>query len=50
MDKIKKTVVFTLQNPLESCLEAGYYILTVSVGIWALAFALKLGKMIILGY
>ncbi len=49
MNKIKKTVEFTLSNPLEACLGACYYIVTCAVGIWALMFACNFAKAIVLG-
>ena len=50
MNKIKKTVTYTLTNPLEASLAVGYYIITASVAVWGVMFALKLGRAIIIGY
>ena len=50
MDKIKKTVAFTITNPLDASIAACCYIVTCAIAIWGVMFAFKIARAIVLGY
>ena len=39
--KIKQTLVNAVLNPMETCMEISFYIVSLAVGIWILGFALS---------
>jgi len=39
--KIKATLVQAVLNPMETCMEISFYIVSLAVGIWILGFALS---------
>jgi hypothetical protein len=41
IEKVKNTLKSAISNPLDTCLEISYYIVTLAVGIWILGFALS---------
>ena len=41
IEKVKNTLKGAILNPLDTCLEISYYIVTLAVGIWILGFALS---------
>ena len=41
INKIKETLKNAVVNPLDTCMEVSYYIVTLAVGIWILGFALS---------
>ena len=40
-EKIKQTLIDAVYNPMETCMEISFYIITLAVGIWILGFALS---------
>ena len=41
LKKIKQTLVDAVMNPMETCMEISFYIVSLAVGIWILGFALS---------
>ena len=39
--KIKQTLIEAVYNPMETCMEISFYIISLAVGIWILGFALS---------
>ena len=39
--KIKQTITEAVLNPMETCMEISFYIVSLAVGIWILGFALS---------
>tara|TARA_B100000902_G_C26521090_1_gene533259 strand:+ start:139 stop:330 length:192 start_codon:yes stop_codon:yes gene_type:complete len=39
--KIKQTLTDAVLNPMETCMEISFYIVSLAVGIWILGFALS---------
>lgn len=39
--KIKSTLIDAVKNPMETCMEVSFYIVSLAVGIWILGFALS---------
>ena len=39
--KVKDTLVQAVMNPMETCMEISFYIISLAVGIWILGFALS---------
>ena len=39
--KIKQTLTDAIVNPMETCMEISFYIISLAVGIWILGFALS---------
>ena len=39
-ERIKKTLWSAVTQPLETCVEISFYIISLAVGIWILGFAL----------
>ena len=39
--KVKDTLIQAVVNPLETCMEISFYIVSLAVGIWILGFALS---------
>jgi len=39
--KIKNTLIQAVVNPMETCTEISFYIISLAVGIWILGFALS---------
>jgi len=41
IEKIKSTLWSAVTQPLETCVEISFYIISLAVGIWILGFALS---------
>tara|TARA_R110000824_G_scaffold169874_2_gene347049 strand:- start:63 stop:242 length:180 start_codon:yes stop_codon:yes gene_type:complete len=39
--KIKQTLIDAVINPMETCMEISFYVISLAVGIWILGFALS---------
>ena len=39
--KVKETLKGAVMNPMETCMEISFYIISLAVGIWILGFALS---------
>jgi len=39
--RIKQTLTDAVVNPMETCMEISFYIVSLAVGIWILGFALS---------
>ena len=39
--KVKETLKDAVMNPMETCMEISFYIISLAVGIWILGFALS---------
>ena len=39
--KVKDTLIQAVVNPMETCMEISFYIISLAVGIWILGFALS---------
>ncbi len=41
IEKIKETLTQAVVNPMETCMEISFYIISLAVGIWIVGFALS---------
>ena len=41
LKKVKQTLTDAVMNPMETCMEISFYIISLAVGIWILGFALS---------
>ena len=40
-ERIKQTLIDAVYNPMETCMEISFYVISLAVGIWILGFALS---------
>lgn len=40
-EKIKQTLIDAVYNPMETCMEISFYVISLAVGIWIIGFALS---------
>ena len=40
-ERIKQTLIDAVYNPMETCMEISFYVISLAVGIWILGFGLS---------